>query len=90
MGDLTDPAETARVVAEVEPTLGSLDILVHNAGGDIEAAGGKPDPNDAVFIKPEDVRAVLDEVARAVEFLAGPLGDFVSGEVVRVHGGAYS
>lgn len=195
LGDLTDPAETARVVAEVEATLGSVDILVHNAGGDIAAAGGKPDPNDAVFIKPEDVRAVLDrnllstilvcqhaargmmerrrgrivtlssvaafkgrengaiyatskaavihytrclaqqlrpynvtanciapgdtrtgrflgtrnvdaerlveggtldrialvdEVARAVEFFAGPFGDFVSGEVLRIDGGAYS
>ena len=40
--------------------LGPIDILVHNAGGDIAAAGGKPDPNDAVGIKEEDVRAVLD------------------------------
>ena len=30
------------------------------AGGDIAAAYGKPDPNDGVFIKDEDVRAVLD------------------------------
>ena len=40
--------------------LGPIDILVHNAGGDIAAAGGKPDPNDAVNIREEDVRAVLD------------------------------
>ena len=40
--------------------LGPIDILVHNAGGDIAAAGGKPDPNDAVGIREEDVRAVLD------------------------------
>ena len=40
--------------------LGPIDILVHNAGGDIAAAGGKPDPNDAVGICEEDVRAVLD------------------------------
>ena len=40
--------------------LGPIDILVHNAGGDIAAAGGKPDPNDAVNISEEDVRAVLD------------------------------
>ncbi len=60
LGDLTRPEDVARVVAEVEAALGPLRILVHNAGGDIAAAGGKPDPNDAVFIKPEDVRAVLD------------------------------
>ena len=40
--------------------LGPIDILVHNAGGDIAAKGGKPDPNDAIGIKEEDVRAVLD------------------------------
>lgn len=33
---------------------------MHNAGGDIAAAGGKPDPNDAVGIREEDERAVLD------------------------------
>ncbi len=33
---------------------------------------------------------LVDEVARAVEFFAGPLGDFVSGEVLRIDGGAYS
>ena len=33
---------------------------VNNAGGDIAAEYGKPDPNDGVFIKDEDVRAVLD------------------------------
>jgi 3-oxoacyl-[acyl-carrier protein] reductase len=60
LGDLTREDEAARVVAEVEQGLGPVSILVHNAGGDIAAAGGKPNPNDAVFIKPEDVRAVLD------------------------------
>jgi 3-oxoacyl-[acyl-carrier protein] reductase len=60
LGDLTREDDIARVVAEAEAALGPIDILVHNAGGDIAAAGGKPDPNDAVGIKREDVRAVLD------------------------------
>jgi 3-oxoacyl-[acyl-carrier protein] reductase len=60
LGDLTKAADIARVVAESEKALGPIDILVHNAGGDIAAAGGKPNPNDAVNIKEEDVRAVLD------------------------------
>ena len=60
LGDLTRTEDVERVVAAVEAELGPIDVLVHNAGGDIAAAGGKPDPNDAVWIKPEDVRAVLD------------------------------
>ncbi len=60
LGDLTLGDHVARVVSTVEEQLGPIDILVHNAGGDIAAAGGKPNPNDAVMIKDEDVRSVLD------------------------------
>ncbi|MBM3521842.1 MAG: SDR family oxidoreductase [Alphaproteobacteria bacterium] len=60
LGDLTRTDHVERVVAESIAALGPIDILVHNAGGDIAAAGGKPNPNDVVFIKPEDVRAVVD------------------------------
>lgn len=60
LGDLTLNAECAQVAEQVRQQLGSIDILVHNAGGDIAAAGGKPNPNDAVMIKEEDVRSVID------------------------------
>jgi 3-oxoacyl-[acyl-carrier protein] reductase len=60
LGDLTQTDDIARTIATASAELGPIDILVHNAGGDIAAAGGKPDPNDVVNIKPEDVRAVLD------------------------------
>jgi 3-oxoacyl-[acyl-carrier protein] reductase len=60
LGDLTLSADIDRVVATAEAELGPIDILVHNAGGDIAALGGKPDPNDVVNIKAEDVRAVID------------------------------
>ena len=60
LGDLTKSDQIERVGAEFEQALGPIDILVHNAGGDIAAGGGKPNPNDAVGIKEEDVRAVLD------------------------------
>ncbi|BBK29524.1 3-oxoacyl-[acyl-carrier protein] reductase [Stella humosa] len=60
LGDLTQAADIARVIDTATAALGPIDILVHNAGGDIAARGGKPDPNDAVFIREEDVRAVLD------------------------------
>ncbi len=60
LGDLSQAAEAERVAAAVAAGLGPIDILVHNAGGDIAAAGGKPNPNDAVHIKEVDVRSVLD------------------------------
>jgi 3-oxoacyl-[acyl-carrier protein] reductase len=60
LGDLTRPEEVERVVAQVTAELGPIEILVHNAGGDIAAVGGKPNPNDAVMVKHEDVRSVLD------------------------------
>ncbi|MBM3535256.1 MAG: SDR family oxidoreductase [Alphaproteobacteria bacterium] len=60
LGDLTRLEDCARIVAETERALGPIGILVHNAGGDIAAAGGKPNPNDCVLIKEADVRAVLD------------------------------
>ena len=63
LGDLTLGADIERVVETTMQRLGPIDILVHNAGGDIAAKGGKPDPNDAVGIREEDVRAVLDQGA---------------------------
>jgi 3-oxoacyl-[acyl-carrier protein] reductase len=60
LGDLTRGEDIDRVVETAAQKLGPIDILVHNAGGDIAAAGGKPNPNDAVNIREEDVRAVLD------------------------------
>lgn len=60
LGDLTLADDIDRIVRSAESQLGAIDILVHNAGGDIAARGGKPDPNDVVNIKAEDVRAVID------------------------------
>lgn len=60
LGDLTDPVSVEQVVEQVERDLGPIQILVHNAGGDIGAAGGKPNPNDAVMVGLADIRTVLD------------------------------
>jgi NAD(P)-dependent dehydrogenase (short-subunit alcohol dehydrogenase family) len=60
LGDLTVAEDIERVVGAAESELGAIDILVHNAGGDIAAKGGKPNPNDVVNISAEDVRAVVD------------------------------
>ena len=68
-GDLTVGSDVERVVATVIEQLGPIEILVHNAGGDIAAAGGKPHPNDAVGIKEADVRAVLERNLHSTIFV---------------------
>jgi 3-oxoacyl-[acyl-carrier protein] reductase len=60
LGDIADEARVNAMVAEAERMLGPLTILVNAAGGDIAAAGGKPNPNNALEIKMEDVRALID------------------------------
>jgi 3-oxoacyl-[acyl-carrier protein] reductase len=69
LADLTDNAQCERVVRTVTADLGPIYALVHNAGGDIAAAGGKPDPNDAIMIKELDVRAVIDRNLLSTIFL---------------------
>jgi 3-oxoacyl-[acyl-carrier protein] reductase len=65
-GNLAEPDSVDRIVKEIHDQWGRIDILVACAGGDIGAAGtgapnaGKPDPNDAVFVSLDDIRAVLD------------------------------
>ncbi len=68
LGDLTTP-EGCDAVVSAASALGALDIVVHNAGGDIAARGGKPNPNDAVAIRPDDVRSVLDRNLMSTIFL---------------------
>jgi 3-oxoacyl-[acyl-carrier protein] reductase len=101
-GDLTDEEQVRAVVARIHAELGRIDILVHNAGGDIGVAGtmgtrgGKPEPNDCVRIPLADVRAVLDRnllscilVCREVapEMMARRSGRIVTiGSVAGLHG----
>jgi 3-oxoacyl-[acyl-carrier protein] reductase len=58
--DLTDAGQTERLMADVLAAFGTLDILVNNAGGDMGAHSPRPDPNNALDIDPEDIRAVVD------------------------------
>jgi len=60
LGDLTNPTDVERAVEEIERELGPIQVLVHNAGGDIGAAGGKPNPNDAVMVSLADIKTVVD------------------------------
>ena len=65
-GDLSSAAHVDRATAEIHAHFEHIDILVHAAGGDIGAGGtgapngGKPDPNDAIFVSLADIEAVLN------------------------------
>ena len=59
-GNIGDPEAVARMKAEIDAGFGEVHILVNCAGGDIGAAGGKPDPNNALDIPLADVRALTE------------------------------
>lgn len=59
-GNIGDKSAVAKMKQEIETRLGTVDILVNCAGGDIGASGGKPDPNDALGIPLEDIRALTE------------------------------
>ncbi len=59
-GNIGDQAAVAKMREDIEAQLGTVDVLVNCAGGDIGAAGGKPVPNDALGIPLEDIRALTE------------------------------
>ena len=65
-GDLTDDVIVRKIYTQIENKLGSLDILVNCAGGDIGTTGtsgpmaGKPANNDPVNIDVEDIHTVIN------------------------------
>lgn len=104
LGALQEPEAADDVVAQAVARFGRLDVLVHNAGGDIAAAGGKPDPNDVVNIAPQDVRAIIDNnvmttifVCQSAARVMMPQGrgrivtvGSVAGSIGRVNGAIYA
>jgi len=59
-GNIGDREAVARMKTEIEHKLGQVQILVNCAGGDIGAAGGKPNPNNALDIAFEDIKALTE------------------------------
>lgn len=58
--DLADPGQSEALIREAVGTLGSLDIVVNNAGGDIGFRTPRPEPNDALDIDIDDIRSVVE------------------------------
>ena len=59
-GDITSESQIAAMVEKIETALGPISILVNCAGGDIGAAGGKPNPNGALDINLDDAMTVMN------------------------------
>ncbi len=58
-GNIGDRAAVAQMRMDIERDLGPVDILVNCAGGDIGAAGGRPQNNTALDIPMDDVEALV-------------------------------
>ena len=58
--DLTEAAQVEHLVRQVLGAFGHIDILVNNVGGDIGVLTPRPDPNNALDISADDIRAVLE------------------------------
>jgi 3-oxoacyl-[acyl-carrier protein] reductase len=58
--DLRDPSQVEQMIASAIEHFGQIDILVNNAGGDIGATDPRPEPNDALEIKVEDIQTVVE------------------------------
>jgi len=87
-GDIGDEAAVKSIAQEVEKTLGPLTILVNAAGGDIGAGGGKPNPNNALHVKLEDIRALLNRnlvgTMLMCQAIVGGMVDRKNGAVVNI------
>ena len=59
-GNIGDKTAVAAMKRDIEAKLGSVQILVNCAGGDIGAAGGKPNPNNALDISFEDMQTLIN------------------------------
>jgi 2-hydroxycyclohexanecarboxyl-CoA dehydrogenase len=59
-GNIGDKKAVAAMKRQIDETLGEVHILVNCAGGDIGAAGGKPNPNNALDIAFEDIKVLTE------------------------------
>jgi 2-hydroxycyclohexanecarboxyl-CoA dehydrogenase len=88
LGNIADETVVRDIAREVGSKLGPVTLLVNAAGGDIGARGGKPNPNDALHIKLEDIRALLDRnLVGTMLMCQAIVGDMVarrSGAVVNI------
>ena len=90
-GNIGDKAAIAKMKAEIEAKLGRVDILINCAGGDIGAKGGKPEPNDALGIPLEDIKALTENnlygTVLVCQAFVPPMVEAGSGSVINIGSG---
>ncbi len=88
LGNIGDPAAVAEMYRTITAELGPVDILVNCAGGDIGAAGGKPNPNTALDVALEDIRVETDNnligTLVVCQAFVRPMRDRGSGRVINI------
>lgn len=59
-GNIGDPAAVQKMKETIEAELGTVNVLVNCAGGDIGASGNKPNPNNALNISFENIQVLTN------------------------------
>src|SRR4051812_37959198 len=88
LGNIGDPTAVAEMSRQITAELGTVDVLVNCAGGDIGSKGGKPDPNTALDVALEDIQTEttnnLIGTLLVCQTFVRPMRDRGSGCVVNV------
>ncbi len=87
-GNIGDAAAVAEMHRSITAELGAVDILVNCAGGDIGAAGGKPNPNNALDISLDDIQTEINNnligTMLVCQAFARPMRDRGAGVIVNI------
>lgn len=87
-GNIGDRRAIEAMAAKIKAELGPVDVLVNCAGGDIGAAGGKPNPNNALDISEEDIRTLTNNnligTMLVCQVFCKPMAERGSGAVVNI------
>jgi 3-oxoacyl-[acyl-carrier protein] reductase len=87
-GNIGSREAVAEMKRAIEGKLGVVDVLVNCAGGDIGAAGGKPNPNNALDISLEDIRTLIDNnlvgTMLVVQAFVPPMVEAGRGSVINI------
>ena len=86
--DLRDPAQIEAMIAAIVKDFGRIDLLVNNAGGDIGAQTPRPDPNDCLDIKIEDIESVVGRNLLSTMYMCKFVGQHMrqrkSGKIINI------